>query len=70
MSLLRLLTADSPERLRVLVKFVEKDYEKITTLLSIRDEFISRLARIDVELTSEEPDPEESAEEHRQRWYL
>ena len=70
MSLLRHLTADSPERLRVLVKFVEKDYEKITTLLSIREEFISRLARIDVELTSEEPDPEESAEERRQRWYL
>ena len=70
MSLFRHLNADSPERLRLLVKFVENDYEKITALLSIRDEFVSRLARIDVELASEEPDAEESTEQRRQRWYL
>ena len=52
------------------MKFVEKDYEKITTLLTIRDEFIQKLARIDVELSSEAPDPDESPEERRQRWYL
>jgi hypothetical protein len=52
------------------VKFVEKDYEKINTLLAIRDEFISKLARIDVDLTSEVLDPEESDEARRQRWYL
>jgi len=69
-SLFRHLTADSPERLRVLVKFVEKDYEKINTLLSIREDFISKLARLDVELASEEPDPEESTEARQQRWYL
>ena len=70
MSLFRHLPADSPERLRVLVKFVEKNYEKINALLSIRDEFISKLARIDIELASEEPNSEESAEERSQRWYL
>lgn len=69
-SLFRHLTADSPERLRVLVKFAEKNYEKIATLLSIREEFISRLARLDVDLASEELDPEESAEARQQRWYL
>jgi hypothetical protein len=53
-----------------LVKFVEKDYEKIVTLLSIREEFISKLARIDVELASEPVDPEETPEARRQRWYL
>jgi hypothetical protein len=52
------------------VKFVEKDYEKIVTLLGIRDEFIARLARIDVDLLSEGVDPEETEEQRRQRWYL
>lgn len=52
------------------MKFVETDYEKITALLAIRDEFIQKLARIDVELSSEAPDPNESPEERRQRWYL
>ena len=70
-SLFRHLAADSPERIRVLLKFAEKDYEKITTLLSIRDEFIAKLARIDVELASENvADTDESEEERRQRWYL
>lgn len=66
----RHLPADSPERLRLLVKFVEKDYEKINTLLSIRDGFIAKLARIDVELATENLDTEETEEERRQRWYL
>jgi beta-catenin-like protein 1 len=52
------------------VKFVEKDYEKIITLFKIRDEFISKLARIDVELAGEVMDPDETPEERRQRWYL
>jgi beta-catenin-like protein 1 len=69
-SLFRHLPADGPERLRLLVKFVEKDYEKIATLLHIRDEFIARLARIDVELATENVDTEETEEERRQRWYL
>lgn len=66
----RHLPADSPPRLRLLVKFVEKDYAKISTLLSIRDEFITKLARIDVELSSEPVDPDETPEQRRQRWYL
>jgi beta-catenin-like protein 1 len=49
---------------------VEKDYEKITALLSIRDEFIAKLARIDVQLTTENIDTEETEEERQQRWYL
>jgi hypothetical protein len=68
--LFRHLPADSSPRLRVLIKFAENDYEKITALLSIRDEFIAKVARIDVELSSEAVDPEESVEERQQRWYL
>lgn len=66
----RHLPALSPLRLRLLVKFAEKDYEKISTLLAIRDEFIAKLARIDIELASEAVDPDEPDEERRQRWYL
>jgi beta-catenin-like protein 1 len=69
-SLFRHLPADSAERLRLLVKFAERDYEKIARLLAVREEFIGRLARVDVELAAEEADEEESAEERRQRWYL
>jgi len=69
-SLFRHLLPDSAERLRFLVKFAEKEYEKIGVLLKIREEFISRLARVDVELADEERDPEEGDEERRQRWYL
>jgi len=69
-NLFRHLPADSPPRLRLLVKFVEKDYAKISTLLQIRDGFITKLARIDVELASEPVDPDETPEQRRQRWYL
>jgi beta-catenin-like protein 1 len=68
--LFRHLPADSPSRLRLLVKFVEKDYEKISTLLRIREEFIARLARLDVELQSEPLDPDETVDQRQQRWYL
>ena len=70
-SLFRHLAADSPERIRLLLKFAEKDYEKIITLLAIRDEFIVKLARIDIALAAENvADIKESEEERRQRWYL
>ena len=70
-SLFRHLAADSPERIRLLLKFAEKDYEKIITLLAIRDEFIVKIARIDIALAAENvADIKESEEERRQRWYL
>lgn len=69
-SLFRHLPAESSGRLRLLVKFVENNYEKISALLGIREEFISKLARIDVELMSEAIDPGETEDVRRQRWYL
>jgi hypothetical protein len=68
--LFRHLGVDTASRIRLLVKFAENDYQKISTLLNIRDEFIAKLARIDVELSSEAVDPSETPEERRQRWYL
>ncbi|KAJ4294710.1 hypothetical protein N0V88_004944 [Collariella sp. IMI 366227] len=42
-SMLRLLPADSAERIRVLAKFVEKDYEKTEKLVKVRREYAARL---------------------------
>ncbi|TGZ83497.1 DUF1716-domain-containing protein [Ascodesmis nigricans] len=48
--LLRLLPSDSPERIRTLAKFVEKDYEKITRLLSVRKDYVRRLRKTEEEI--------------------
>lgn len=45
-SMLRLLPANSAERIRTLAKFVEKDYEKITKLIKIHREYSSRVKRV------------------------
>jgi beta-catenin-like protein 1 len=49
-SLLRSLPGNSDQRFRVLAKFLEKDYEKITKLISLRREYASRVAAFDVKL--------------------
>ncbi|KAI1170991.1 Catenin-beta-like protein [Nemania sp. FL0916] len=46
-SMLRLLPADSPERIRLLAKFVEKDYEKTTKLVKLRRECVARMSAVD-----------------------
>ncbi|RGP78058.1 hypothetical protein FLONG3_3807 [Fusarium longipes] len=43
-SMLRLLPANSAERIRTLAKFVEKDYEKITKLIKFRRDYVARVA--------------------------
>ncbi|KAH7003843.1 Catenin-beta-like protein [Fusarium venenatum] len=43
-SMLRLLPANSAERIRTLAKFVEKDYEKITKLIKFRRDYVARLS--------------------------
>ncbi|CAM1501143.1 Fc.00g103050.m01.CDS01 [Cosmosporella sp. VM-42] len=45
-SMLRLLPANSAERIRTLAKFVEKDYEKITKLIKIRRDYSTRVKRV------------------------
>ncbi|CAK7208791.1 hypothetical protein SBRCBS47491_000217 [Sporothrix bragantina] len=46
-TMLRLLPADSPERIRLLAKFVEKDYEKVDQLMALRSEYAMRIAAVD-----------------------
>lgn len=49
-SMLRLLPADSEARLRVLAKFVESDYAKISRLLQIRSDYTARLRKAEAEI--------------------
>lgn len=45
--MLRLLPANSPERIRLLVKFVEKDFEKTGRLVALRRDVSARLRLVD-----------------------
>jgi beta-catenin-like protein 1 len=49
-SLLRSLPGNSDQRFRVLAKFLEKDFEKIAKLVSLRREYTSRVAAFDAKL--------------------
>ncbi|KAK0733145.1 Catenin-beta-like protein [Lasiosphaeria miniovina] len=49
-SMLRLLPVDSAERIRLLAKFVEKDYEKIDKLLKLRRGYGGRVAAVDAQI--------------------
>ncbi|KAL8722221.1 MAG: hypothetical protein Q9225_001266 [Loekoesia sp. 1 TL-2023] len=67
-SMLRSLPANSAERIRLLAKFVEKDYEKIDRAMKIRREYASKVAAVDQEIQIEraklsEEDQEDKADE-------
>lgn len=51
--MLRLLPANSAERVRLLVKFVEKDFEKTERLVKLRRDVSARLRRVDEEMSKE-----------------
>lgn len=51
--MLRLLPANSGERIRLLAKFVEKDYEKVEKLIKLRRDFAARMRLIDEQLAKE-----------------
>ncbi|KAI2468004.1 DUF1716-domain-containing protein [Annulohypoxylon bovei var. microspora] len=53
-TLLRLLPADSSERIRTLAKFVEKDYEKTAKLVKIRRDYAARLKSADEEIRAKQ----------------
>lgn len=53
-SLLRLLPANSPGRIRTLAKFVEKDYEKLAKLVKLRRDYAARVAVVDQEIRKEQ----------------
>jgi beta-catenin-like protein 1 len=51
-SLLRLLPADSAERIRTLAKFVEKDYEKVIRLIGLHNDYSGRVTRAEAAFKS------------------
>jgi beta-catenin-like protein 1 len=52
-SLLTNLNSESPERIRLLTKFVEGDYEKVDRLLDIREGVEIRLRVVEKEIDDE-----------------
>ncbi|KAK7746449.1 hypothetical protein SLS53_002408 [Cytospora paraplurivora] len=52
--MLRLLPAESAERIRLLAKFVEKDYEKTDRLVRLRRDYAARLRLVDEQLEKEQ----------------
>ncbi|KAH9863745.1 hypothetical protein J1614_009677 [Plenodomus biglobosus] len=49
-SLLRSLPGNSDSRFRLLAKFLEKDYDKVTKLVTLRRDYVTRLAAFDTKL--------------------
>ncbi|KAK3381121.1 Catenin-beta-like protein [Podospora didyma] len=67
-SMLRLLPADSADRIRMLAKFVEKDYEKVGKLVKLRRDYGTRVSEVDGHIKVEsrglsDEDKEELADE-------
>ncbi|KAL8725164.1 MAG: hypothetical protein Q9181_006524 [Wetmoreana brouardii] len=64
-SLLRSLPANSTERIRLLAKFVEKDYEKIARTIQTRREHASKVSAIDREISNEKAELSEVERDDR-----
>lgn len=62
-SMLRLLPANSPERIRTLAKFVEKDYDKVTKLMKLRREYSAQLQRAEKEIEAQQRGASEETKE-------
>ncbi|KAF9075754.1 DUF1716-domain-containing protein [Rhodocollybia butyracea] len=73
-SLFSNLASDSPERIRLLTKFVENNYEKVDKLLDIRESAQSRLKVTEVEIEALKKElsaeDEESSAGDEDAWYL
>lgn len=67
-SMLRLLPASSAERIRMLAKFVEKDYEKADKLVTLRRGFAARLRLIDEQMDKEKRQYADDAEMQEERF--
>ncbi|KAF9453073.1 DUF1716-domain-containing protein [Macrolepiota fuliginosa MF-IS2] len=73
-SLLSNLPSDTPERIRLLTKFVENNYEKVDKLLEIRDSAHTRLEVTNREIEADKKEMldngEEVTGEDQDLWYL
>jgi beta-catenin-like protein 1 len=68
--MLRSLPAGSPERIRTLAKFVEKEYEKTKRLVAFRREYGGRVTAVDAQITQESKGlSEEDREARADGWF-
>lgn len=51
--MLRLMPANSPERIRTLAKFMEKDYEKTAKLTKLRRDYLTRVEAVEQQIRQE-----------------
>ncbi|KAI1283872.1 Catenin-beta-like protein [Xylaria sp. FL0933] len=69
-AMLRSLPADSAERIRLLAKFVEKDYEKTGKLVKLRRECAGRLRAVDEAIRAEQAQMSaEEREDMAEEWF-
>jgi beta-catenin-like protein 1 len=69
-SMLRLLPADSAERIRALAKFVEKDYEKTAKLVQLRRDYAGVIGRVDEQIKHERAEMDATErEEMADEWF-
>ena len=68
--MLRSLPANSGPRIRLLGKFVEKDYEKIARLMKIRQEYASKFSVVESEINRERSGLSPSEQETREDEWL
>ncbi|KZS97700.1 DUF1716-domain-containing protein [Sistotremastrum niveocremeum HHB9708] len=74
-SLFSNLGSETPERIRLLAKFVEANYEKVDRILEVREGAVARLAATDKEIAEERKargleDSDEMEEDQEEIWYL
>jgi beta-catenin-like protein 1 len=62
-SMLRLLPAQSAERIRTLAKFVEKDYAKTERLVKLRGNYAAAMGLVDKQITDEKRGMDEEEQE-------
>ncbi|KAG7449155.1 DUF1716-domain-containing protein [Guyanagaster necrorhizus] len=62
-SLFSNIPSDSTERMRLLTKFVENNYEKVDKLLDIRDSAKARLQKTDTEIAADKASPDNDMDE-------
>lgn len=68
--MLRSLPSNSDTRIRLLAKFVEKEYEKLSRVVSIRREFKSKISTMDHEIALERSNlSQEEQEERADEWF-
>lgn len=69
-ALLRLLPGDSSHRIRTLAKFVEKDFEKLAKLVTLRFEYAARVRSADQQIAVEKKQlDKEEQEEREDEWF-